>query len=90
MRNFEKISYERFKLDIKDDLELYKNYKLPARDSKSTAAYDIYLLEELTLKPHEPKQIPTGIKSYFNKDKVLLLIIRSIWDLSIILDYAIK
>ena len=33
MRDFEKISFEQFKKDIKDDIELYNEYSLPKRDS---------------------------------------------------------
>lgn len=77
MRDFEKISFEQFKKDIKDDINLYNEYLLPQRDSDSTAGYDIYLLENLVLEPNEIKKIPTGIKSYFEKDEVLFLIVRS-------------
>ena len=77
MRDFEKISFEQFKKDIKDDIELYNEYSLPKRDSVYTAGYDIYLLEELTIKPGERKKVPTGIKSYFDKEEVLLLVVRS-------------
>lgn len=77
MRDFEKISYEQFKKDIADDRDLYNEYKLPQRDSDSTAGYDIYLLEDLIIEPNEIKKIPTGIKSFFEKDEVLFLIVRS-------------
>ena len=45
MRDFEKISFEQFCKDVKKDKTLYDTYKLPTRDSKSTAGYDIYLNE---------------------------------------------
>lgn len=77
MRDFEKISFEQFKKDVKDNIELYNEYSLPQRDSVYTAGYDIYLLEELTIKPGERKKVPTGIKSYFDKEEVLLLVVRS-------------
>lgn len=77
MRDFEKISFEQFKKDVKDDVDLYNEYLLPQRDSDKTAGYDIYLLENLIIKPNEIKKIPTGVKSYFNKDEVLFLIVRS-------------
>ena len=77
MRDFEKISFEQFKKDIKDDIELYDEYSLPKRDSVYTAGYDIYILEDLTIKPGERKKVPTGIKSYFDKEEVLLLVVRS-------------
>ena len=56
---------------------MYSEYKLPQRDSDSTAGYDIYLLEDLVIEPNEIKKIPTGIKSFFKKDEVLFLIVRS-------------
>jgi len=77
MRDFEKISFNQFKKDIKDNKELYDSYELPKRNSKSTAGYNIYLLEDLSIKPNEIKKIPTGLKAYFNDDEVLLIILRS-------------
>lgn len=77
MRDFEKISFDQFRKDIKDDINLYNEYKLPQRDSDSTAGYDIYLIEDLTINPNEIKKIPTGLKSIFEKDEVLFLIVRS-------------
>lgn len=77
MRDFEKISFEQFCKDVCEDKQMYNNYKLPIRDSKSTAGYDIYLLEDLELKPNDIVKLPTGIKSYFNDDEVLLIVVRS-------------
>ena len=77
MRDFEKISFEQFCRDVCDNRRLYDSYNLPVRDSKSTAGYDIYLLEDLELKPNEIVKLPTGIKSYFNDDEVLLIVVRS-------------
>ena len=77
MRDFEKISFEQFKKDVTEDINLYNEYKLPQRDSDSTAGYDIYLLQDLIIEPNEIKKIPTGIKSFFEKDEVLFLIVRS-------------
>lgn len=77
MRDFEKISFEQFCKDVKNDRELYDSYKLPYRDSKKSAGYDFYLLEDITLNPGEIKKIPTGVKSYFGDDEVLFLIVRS-------------
>ena len=77
MRDFEKISFDQFKKDVIDDINLYNNYKLPFRDSDATAGYDIFLLEDLELKPGETRKIPTGIKSFFAKDEVLLIVVRS-------------
>ena len=77
MRDFEKISFEQFKKDVVDDIDLYDEYRLPQRDSNNTAGYDIYLWEDLAIEPNEIKKIPTGIKSFFEKDEVLFLIVRS-------------
>ncbi len=77
MRDFEKISFEQFCKDVCNDKKLYDSYKLPIRDSKQTAGYDIYLLEDLKLEPNEIVKLPTGIKSYFQEDEVLLIFLRS-------------
>ena len=77
MRDFEKISFEQFCKDVCNDKKLYDNYKLPVRDSKLTAGYDIYLLQDLELKPNEIIKLPTGIKAYFQDDEVLLILVRS-------------
>ena len=77
MRDFEKISFKQFCKDVNNDKNLYNTYKLPARDSKLTAGYDIYLLENLELKPKEIVKLPTGIKAYFQADEVLLIVLRS-------------
>lgn len=77
MRDFEKISFEQFCKDIKNDKELYKSYKLPSRSSSKTAGYDFYLIEDVILNPGEIVKIPSGIKAYFEEDEVLLLIVRS-------------
>lgn len=77
MRDFEKISFEQFKKDVSNDENLYRKIKIPQRDSNSTAGYDIYLLNDIEIKPNEILKIPTGLKCYFEKDEVLLLIVRS-------------
>lgn len=77
MRKFEKISFEQFKKDVKDDKELYEAYSLPKRETKTAAGYDFYALYDYTLKPGEIKKIPTGIKVCMEEDDVLLLIDRS-------------
>ena len=77
MRDFEKISYEQFCKDVKEDKEMYKNYKLPSRNSTNAAGYDFYLLEDLEIKANEIVKIPTGVKAYFDGDEVLFLIVRS-------------
>ena len=77
MRKFEKISFEQFKKDIKDDKELYELYTLPKRGTKNAAGYDFYSLYDYTLKPGEIMKVPTGIKVCMEEDEVLFLIDRS-------------
>ena len=77
MRKFEKISFEQFKKDIKDDKSLYKEYSLPKRGTKCAAGYDFYALYDYTLKPGEIMKVPTGIKVCMEEDDVLFLIDRS-------------
>lgn len=77
MRKFEKISFEQFKKDICNDIELYEKYRLPKRETKSAAGYDFYALFDYTLRPGEIMKIPTGIKVIMESDDVLLLLDRS-------------
>lgn len=77
MRDFEKISFEQFSKDIENDRGLYNKIKIPQRDSDATAGYDICLLNDLHIEPNEIVKLPTGLKCYFEKDEVLLLIVRS-------------
>ncbi len=77
MRDFEKISFEQFRKDIKDDKKLYESYKLPSRESTAAAGYDLFLVENLTIAPNEIVKIPTGVKMRCEKDEVLLIIVKS-------------
>lgn len=77
MRDFERISFEQFSKDVKNDMELYNEIRIPQRDSDSTAGYDICLLEDITINPGEIMKLPTGLKSFFENDEVLLLVVRS-------------
>lgn len=77
MRKFEKISFEQFKKDIKDDKNLYNEYNLPKRGTKCAAGYDFFALYDYTLKPGEILKVPTGIKVCMEEDDVLFLIDRS-------------
>lgn len=77
MRKFEKISFQQFKKDVIDDIDLYNEYPLPKRMSKNAAAYDFFALYDYTLMPGEIKKIPTGIKAEFEGDEALILADRS-------------
>ena len=76
-RCFEKISFEQFKKDIKDDLKLYEEYKLPIRKTKHSAGYDLLAIEYFEIAPGEIKKIPTGYKAKFPGDEMLMLVVRS-------------
>ena len=76
-RKFEKISFEQFKKDISDDMELYNSYNIPRRGTSGSAGYDFEAIEDFTLHPGEIKKIPTGIKADMNDGEVLFLIVRS-------------
>ena len=77
MRKFEKISFEQFKKDVKDDKKLYEEYSLPKRGTKYSAGYDFEALFDFTIKKKENMLIPTGIKADMYEGEVLLLIERS-------------
>lgn len=77
MRYFEKISYEQFEKDIKSDKNLYETYDIPSRKTKYAAGYDIYSLEDITIKSGEIVKIPTGLKANMEEDEVLLIVVRS-------------
>ena len=77
MRKFEKISFEQFKKDIKEDTLLYNSYNLPKRSTKGSAGYDFEAIESFVLNPNETIKVPTGIKASMNSDEVLLCVVRS-------------
>jgi len=77
MRRFEKISFEQFAKDVKDDRKLYDEYKLPVRKTKYSAGYDFLAIEDFSIKPGEIKKIPTGIKALYPTDETLMLFVRS-------------
>ena len=77
MRCFEKISFEQFSKDVKDDKDLYMEYSLPRRATKYSCGYDFYAIEDMVLHPGEIMKIPTGYKAKFNEDEMLVLVVRS-------------
>jgi len=77
MRFFEKISFEQFKRDIKDDLNLYEEYTMPKRATTNSAGYDFYAIEDYKISPGEIKKIPTGYKASMQPDEVLMIFVRS-------------
>ena len=77
MRKFEKISFEQFVKDVKDDRMLYDNIELPKRSTKTSAGYDIRSVEEGVVKPGEAKVFKTGLKVCMNPDEGLFILSRS-------------
>jgi dUTP pyrophosphatase len=77
MRHFEKISFEQFKKDISDDINLYNSYELPKRKTMSSAGYDFIAMNDILIKPGEIVKIPTGYKASCENDEVLMIFIRS-------------
>ena len=77
MRKFEKISFEQFKKDMGDNIELYDSIELPKRSTMTSAGYDIRSIESGTIKPGEAKSFKTGLKVSMNDDEVLYIYSRS-------------
>ena len=77
MRKFEKISFNQFIKDIKDDEKLYNSYGVPVRKTKNSAGYDFEAIEDLKLKAGECKRIPLGIKVKMEEDEFLQIVVRS-------------
>ena len=76
MRKFEKISFDQFAKDIKNDKKLYDEYKKPIRKTMSSAGYDFMAIEDIVINPGEIVKIPTGIKAIFPSDEALFLFVR--------------
>ena len=51
--------------------------KLPERQTISSAGYDFYVIEDVTIPPHEMVMLPTNVKAYMQDDEVLMLYARS-------------
>ena len=77
MRKFEKISFEQFVKDVKDDRMLYDNIELPKRSTKTSAGYDIRSVEDGIIKPGQTMIFKTGLKVCMNPDEVLYIYSRS-------------
>lgn len=75
-RFFEKVPFEEFEKYYGDDKDLYESYKLPVRATTCSAGYDFFAIEGFTIKPGEIKKIPTGYRSKFGEDEVLMIFVR--------------
>ena len=77
MRKFEKISFEQFVKDVKDDRMLYDSIELPKRSTKNSAGYDIRSVQSGVIKPGKSMVFRTGLKVAMNSDEVLYIYSRS-------------
>ena len=77
MRKFEKISFEQFIKDVKDDRMLYDNIELPKRSTKTSAGYDIRSVQDGVVKPGKTMIFKTGLKVSMNPDEALFIYSRS-------------
>lgn len=84
---FEKVSFDRFFEDFKDTFpeydnmdrvkKVYDSIKLPARATKKSAGYDIYMPITVTLEPGKTAKIPTAIRVKMRDDYVFMVYPRS-------------
>ena len=77
MRKFERISFEQFKKDVCDDMDLYDTILIPTRSTEGSAGYDFRSVINTVIKPGSSGIIKTGIKASMNKGEVLYLYVRS-------------
>ena len=80
-RGFEKVNYQEFvktffgKVDFLE--QSYQEFPLPKRATSHSAGYDFYSLFDFRLAPGESIIIPTGVKTYMQKEEFLAIYIRS-------------
>ena len=51
--------------------------KLPERQTKSSAGYDFYVIEDVEIPAYGMVMLPTNVKAYMQDDEVLMLYARS-------------
>lgn len=51
--------------------------KLPERQTKASAGYDFYVIEDIEIPPFGMVMLPTNVKAYMQEDEVLMLYARS-------------
>lgn len=76
-RYFEKISFNQFKKDIKDDINLYNDLIMPSRSTKNSAGYDFHAIDDFEILPNQTLKIPLGIKAKMQEDEFLMVVVRS-------------
>lgn len=80
-RGFEKIEFKTFDGKLKDKVtstkEAYDQLIMPSRATSHSAGYDIYSLYHFVLAPGKSVVVPTGIKTYMQKDEFVSIHVRS-------------
>ena len=76
MTKFEKISQQRFNLDMAGKCA-YDDIKPPKRATSKSAGYDFYAPFDFTLQPGQTIKIPSGIRVLLPGDKFLMIVPRS-------------
>ena len=51
--------------------------KLPERQTKASAGYDFYVIEDVEIPAYGTVMLPTNVKAYMQEDEVLMLYARS-------------
>ena len=81
---FEKVSFDQFKIDCIDKLGnvqdingVYNDIIFPKRATVGSAGYDFFAPVDITLAPNETITVPTGIRAKINEGYVLLIFPRS-------------
>lgn len=72
-----KDAYRKFNYSEEEIKEIYDDLKLPRRATKGSAGYDFFAPIDITLKPNETVNIPSGIRCEMNSNWVLLIYPRS-------------
>ena len=60
---------------LRDNEEL--DTKLPERQTKASAGYDFYVIEDVEIPAYGTVMLPTNVKAYMQEDEVLMLYARS-------------
>ena len=60
-------------LKVNDELDT----KLPERQTKASAGYDFYVIEDVEIPAYGTVMLPTNVKAYMQEDEVLMLYARS-------------
>ena len=64
---------ERGFLKVNEELDT----KLPERQTKASAGYDFYVIEDVEIPAYGTVMLPTNVKAYMQEDEVLMLYARS-------------